>query len=133
MPKKKTKNQTIKESPVPDQEYSSHLSPDTGSIKEAGYGKSTDLELASFENTEARKEVQDINVGLYSESLAALPGQNFKYGNLEDLNNLAQNYNNLNASVNKQDILQNEYAAEFAPSPTNDSKTKKDQAKLDKE
>ena len=133
MPKKKTKKQTIKESPVPDQEYSSPLSPDTGRVKEAGYGKSTDLELASLENTKVKQKVQDTTVGLYSESLAALPGQNFKYGNLEDLNNLAKNYNNLNASVNKQDILQNEYAAEFTPSPTNDSKTKKDQAKLDKE
>ena len=128
MTKKKTKNQSHQVSPVPDLDYSTPLTPDTGRVKEAGYGKSIDFELASFESTKAKKEAQGIDAALYQGNKPETSNQNLEFANMDNpVDNQGNNVNKVNASLNKQDQLQAEYAAELADAQA------KNPAKLNKE
>ena len=122
MSKKNRNHETTKESKVPNMDYSPNLSPSAARLREAGYGKSMDLELAKTEENQAVEENQSLNTGLNMRNDSEMntagtndtqPNQNFELGNLETQNNQENNLNN--------DALQNTgYTGELTNYKTNE-------------
>ena len=88
MPKKTDKDEKVKTTPY---------SPPAGKIREAGYGPSTDFEIADLDTNQKNQEKTGFNFG----NSAQEPGQNTEFGNLES-NQPYQN-NNMNFAFGHKD------------------------------
>ncbi|HEX3043825.1 MAG TPA: hypothetical protein VHY08_03645 [Bacillota bacterium] len=104
MVKKNGKKETVKKAATPDVEYSGNLTPSAGRVKEAGYGKTTDLELADVgknyggagnENTnrgiETEGEINPLVTGIAKTNTKT--DENFEIGDLKMGNGQLENDN----------------------------------------
>jgi hypothetical protein len=104
MVKKNAKKETIQKAVNPDTEYSENITPSAAKVKEAGYGKAMDLELADVENNPEVHETQKFNRGIEDEGeinplvtgvtkTNTKTDENFEFGNPEVGNNQMENDN----------------------------------------
>lgn len=120
MAKKTEKDEKIKTTPY---------SPSVGKIREAGYGPSTDFEIASLDANQKNQDNTGLNFGNSGEK----SDQNTEFGNLE--NNQPHQNNNMNfafghkdndnfefGETNNKDKFQTEYSQELSGLKANQSK-----------
>jgi hypothetical protein len=110
MAKKNAKNETLKKAQGMDTEYSGNITPSAGRVKEAGYGKTTDLELADVETEGAGTQKTNRGIEGAGEINPLVTGiaktnthinENFELGNLNMGNNQLENDNaGLNTDYN---------------------------------
>jgi hypothetical protein len=100
MVKKNGKKETIKKAGSPDAEYAGNITPSTGRLKEAGYGKTVDLELANTGNAgtqnvnrgiEGAGEINPLVTGIAKTNTKT--NENFEFGDLKAGNNQLENDN----------------------------------------
>lgn len=128
MSEKNNKNETVKKAKVSDTEYSGNLTPSApGRLKEAGYGKSMDLELADIGQNQAKNEAEIYNPKWNTEHTASVKpetniiqpddakiNQDFEFGNIGIKNNP------INLLKNTEDTgLNSEFAGELAGNKNN--------------
>lgn len=130
MSEKNNQNKAVKKPQNPDTEYSGNLTPSAGRVKEAGYGKSMDLELADIGPNQAKNEAEIYDPEWKTENVAKVKPEtniiqpddagtthDFEFGNMGIPNNptsLLKNTNNTGVNT--------EFAGELAGNKINDRK-----------